>query len=224
LLSQLFLERPIKVIEDSALHRKILKRGFLATTIYSILYGIYEYFVVYNGPTLVNHLGAEINWAIMYIGVIITVALATKFSIQNTIMGLFYMAMFEDVIFWMCEWGATGLYPYPAGNWWDSYFASYRVLGGWGQAIPFWPFVPFYYLPGFSMVIIYYLIAYRSATYGRATAWFIGPLFLAIIGGTLVDDLTATYFLIFIPAVLLFYVFALTFREYLRLKEKVNIT
>ncbi len=219
-IKNFFLKRAITVEEDKSIHRRTLRNAFLAATIYSVAYGIWEYFVVYDTIRLVDILGPEINWAIMYSGLIITVALASRLSIEKTVLGLFHMAMLEDVVYWMCHWAKTQEFPYPAGNWWDSYFASYRVLGGWGQSVPFWPWVPIYYFPGFAMVITYYLLAYKGAIYGRISAWMIGPLFLAIIGGTMVDDLAATYILIFLPIGLLFYAFIITLYSYRRLENK----
>ncbi|NVM55093.1 MAG: hypothetical protein HWN66_15415 [Candidatus Helarchaeota archaeon] len=199
-LKDLFLKYGITIEKDPKNHRKTLRRGLLAALIYSIVYGIYEYFVVYHSVRLVDILGAEINWVIMYVGLITVVAIASRFSIEQIVMGLLFMAMFEDFVFWMCQWAHTGTYPYPAGNWWDSYFASFRVLGGLGKAIPFWPYVPFYYLPGFAIVTIFYLASYKGAATSRIAAWVIGPFFLAIIAGTLVvNDNVARIILIAVP-------------------------
>jgi len=254
-ISEFFLKRPINVTQDSRLNKRIVLRGFLGATIYSILYGIYEYFEVYNGIALINTLGSTFNWTIMWSGLIIatrfsikniiigliymsvlvitiavvthfsipniimglifiaiiisTVAIVIRFSTQNIIMGLFYMSVLEDFVFWLCKWGSSGIYPFPAADWWDSMFATYRVLGNWGQAINFWPYVPFYYLPSIAMLCIYYITAYKKAICGRYAAWLIGPIFLVIVGAAFLDDFTATLCLIFVPFALLAYVFAL---------------
>jgi hypothetical protein len=188
-VSDFFLKRPITIKEDREAHRKVLLRSFLATTIYAIAYGIYEYFIVKEGIGLEGLLGLppQINWIIMYIGIIALISAVTFFNIEQTINGLLYFVMFEDVIYWMCQWVHTGRYPFPAGNWWDSYFASFKVLGGLGQALPFFPYVPFYYIPGFTMVIAYYACAFYRPLTSRISAWIIGPLFLAILGGALLD-------------------------------------
>ena len=210
MLSDFFFKRPITIIKDPQVQRKKVLRGFMAATLYSVIYGIYEYFVVYNGIKLIDQLGPIVNWTIMWSGLIITVTLATRLSFEFIIMGLFYMSVLEDIIYWMCQWASTGVYPFPAGDWWDAMFASYRVLGGWGQAIPFWPYVPFYYVPSIAMLLIYYLSAYKGALYGRLVAWLVGPIFIGIILGTFVDDFAATLILIFVPFALLAYAFALT--------------
>jgi hypothetical protein len=204
-----FLKRPITVQENSLIYKKTLYRAFLATLIFSIVYGIYEYFIVYHTIRLVDILGPVLNWIIMYTSLLLTVALASRFSIEQTVLGLFFMAMFEDVVYWMCQWIDTGVYPYPAGNWWDSAFASFRVLGGLGHPISFWPYVPFYYLPGFAMVFIFYIASYKGPITSRIAAWGIGPFFLAIVAGTMVDDTTARIILIVLPLISYLYILIL---------------
>jgi len=213
-ISEFFLKYPITIIKDLRLHKKILLQGFLGATIYSIIYGIYEYFVVYHGIKLIDILGSIINWTIMWMGLIITIAIITHFNFQNIIMGLFYMSFLEDLMFWLCQWGSTGIYPFPAADWWDVIFASYRILGNWGRAVSFWPYVPFYYLPSSVMIIIYYVAAYKGAIYGRITAWLIGPFFLVIVGTAFVNDFIATLILIFGPFLFLAYAFTLTLWAY----------
>lgn len=183
-----FIKRPVMIKDDVKAHRNIILRGLIAAAIYSIAYGVYEYFVVYNGIDLMASgiLVEEINWSIMYGGIMLTMALATLFNIEQMIMGLFFMTVFEDLTFWMCQWVHLGNYPFPADNWWDSYFASFRVLGGLGQPLPFFPFVPLYYIPGFVMVIGYYCLAFYRPLTSRISFTVIGPLFLAIIGGAVV--------------------------------------
>ena len=213
-IKDLLLKRAITLQEDPAIHRRTLRNGFLAAFIYSFAYGIYEYFIVYNYPTLHNYLGSEINWLIMYTGLMITVFLASRMSIEQTVMGLFFMTMFEDFIFWMSQWIDTGLYPYPAPNWWDSTLASFEALGGLGWAIPFWPYVPFYYLPGFALVSVFYIASYKGASTSRIAAWGIGPFFLAIIAGALGTVSMARVILIALPLVSYAYIITLySFRD-----------
>lgn len=207
-IKNFFSKRAIIIDEDPESHRKTFKRGFLAATIYSILYGFYEYFIVYNYPRILDFYnvmfpgyGHVFNWVIMYAGIVITVAIATGFSVEQSIMGLMYMAMLEDVCFWIGLSIDTGTYPFPAGNWWDSTLATFRVLGGLGQAIPFWPYVPLYYIPGFAMVIVFYVSSFKGAKSSRIAAWAIGPLFLAIVIGALADDAFAIFSLIAVPSI-----------------------
>ena len=209
IIKKLFLNYPITINEDLKSHKKIFFRGFVSATIYSILYGIYEYYVAYNYIRLVDIVGVIGNWVIMYIGLLLVVGISTRFSIEQMIMGLLYMAMFEDVIFWMSKWIDTGVYPYPAGDWWDVYFASFRVLGGLGRPIPFWPYIPIYYIPGFLMVIIFYISSYIGPKSSRISAWVLGPLFLAVLAGTMVNNFAALIILITLPSVLYSYVIIL---------------
>lgn len=200
----LIRNRPIRLSSKED-HKIILKRGFFFSTLYSIAYGFYEYFIVYNYPSLIQYIGSLINWIIMYLGLIIIVAFTTRYkkqlNIEQIIMGLFYMAIFEDLIFWIGQWIDTGHYPFPAGDWWDNSFASFRILGGIGKPIPFWPFVPTYYIISFPMIILYYISSYYSPIYSRITFFLIGPLFLAILAGTLTKDFVAFLSLIIIPSV-----------------------
>ena len=93
----------------------------------------------------------------MYLGIIITVGLVTKVNIEQIIFGLFYMIMFEDVVYWIGYGIDFGIFPYPAANWWDIYLASFRVLGGFGRAVPFWP-----YFNPIDIVSLYYYIINNS--------------------------------------------------------------
>ncbi|MHA1652316.1 MAG: hypothetical protein ACTSYB_19195 [Candidatus Helarchaeota archaeon] len=200
-IKDLFLTRGISLQEDQATHRRTLRNGFLAAFSYSVGYGIYEYFLVYHNLRIIDYIGSEINWLIMYIGLLLTVALATRFCIEQMIMGLLLMAVFEDLIFWLCQWIDTGLYPFPAGNWWDLTIASFQALGGLGWAIPFWPYIPFYYIPGFAMITCFYIASYINALYSRIVAWTFGPIFVAIIAGALGTVDFARIMLIIIPLV-----------------------
>ncbi len=210
-LYDFFVLRPFDIDKNIVSHRQTLKKGFISATIYSILYGIYEYFVVYTRFSLIDTVFTpQINWLIMYLGIIITVGLVTKVNIEQIIFGLFYMIMFEDVVYWIGYGIDFGIFPYPAANWWDIYLASFRVLGGFGRAVPFWPYVPLYYFPGFGIVILYYILSYRSALLSRIMAWIIAPFFISIIAGALGNDLTATILIILIPLILYLYIIILS--------------
>jgi hypothetical protein len=208
-VKDLFLKRGLKTEEDRTRHIKVLRRSFIAAFIYSIFYGIYEYFVVYTHWKWVNIIGVELNWLIMYTGLILTVLIASRLSIENTIMGLFLMSVVEDIIYWMCQWVDTGIYPYPAPNWWDSTLASYQALGGLGWPIPFWPYVPFYYIPGFILISLFYISSYIGAKPGRIYTWLVGPFFLAIIAGALGNIGMARIILIALPLISYAYILTL---------------
>lgn len=215
-LRDFILERPLR-IQKKDKHKILVKRGFIAAFVYSLFYGFYEYFIVYHYPRLLDVLGTSLNWSIMYLGLLLTVALATrfegKFSIEQMLMGLLFMAMFEDVIYWMSQWIDTGIYPFPAGDWWDTMFASFRVLGGLGQPIPIWPYVPAYYLPGFGMAIGFYVCSYLGAKPSRIAFIIIAPLFTAVLLGTLHDEFFAIVVLIGVPLVCYLYVILLFYKN-----------
>jgi len=137
-------------------------------------------------------------------------------SIEQTVMGLFLMTVFEDFIFFMSSWVDTGIYPYPACTigvpdscWWNTSIATFKVLGNLGNPIPFWPYIPFYYIPGLAIVAIFYISSYIGAKPSRLLAWIIGPFFLAIIAGALDTVATAQIVLRDLPLIAYTYVSAL---------------
>ncbi|MFX1567178.1 MAG: hypothetical protein ACFFCV_02290 [Promethearchaeota archaeon] len=226
-LKDFLFERPITIIFDENLHKKEVLKGFIAVTIYSIVYGFYEYFIVYGLliPVLGNPFSI-INWFIMFFGILFVAALATWFSVEKSLMAWLYLTIIEDLFYWIAQWIDTGVYPFPAPDWWDTTIATFRLLGGLGQAIPFWPNIPLFYLPGFTLLIIYYIISYRSAKYGRIIAWIVGPFILAILGGALpgifglTGDLLATIILISIPVLSYSFVLSLLYRNDWKFKKK----
>ena len=133
-------------------------------------------------PSLIPEWG---NWTMMFIGLFVVVGLVTRASKELMILGLMYNFLLEDVVYWMCQWIDTGIYPYPAPNWFDSFFASFRVLGGLGTAIPFFPYIPFFYIPGFITAILFYVFHFINPKAGRFVSWIAGPLFIGVILGTI---------------------------------------
>ncbi|MFX1453024.1 MAG: hypothetical protein ACFFCM_19475 [Promethearchaeota archaeon] len=226
-IKEFILERTITVNSDNDMHKKQVQRGIIAATIFSISYGFYEYFIVYG--LLVPILGAPFsitNWFIMFFGMLFVVALTTQFSVEKSLMAWLYLTVIEDLFYWIANWIHTGVYPFPAPNWWDGTLATFRLLGGLGQAITFWPYIPFYYIPGFVSLIIYYSISYQSAKYGRILAWIVGPFTLAILGGALpgifglTSDLLVTIILIILPTLSYSFFLFLLHRNDWKFKEK----
>lgn len=187
------------VILEQIEHKRMVKRAFIAASVYSLIYGTYEHRIVYHGPRLIDIVGEMVNWPMMYIGLLITVGLATRWHREAMLFGLFWMAMFEDLVFFLNEAMLIGAYPYPAGNWWDQWFASFRVLGGLGTALPFFPFVPRYYVLGFPLAGLWFLLSHRNEKVGSRYAMVVGPIFIAIILGTLSGEGFAVFALICAP-------------------------
>lgn len=211
-ISALFFERTIQIEKDINKHKKVLYRTFIATTIYSILFGFYDYFIVSRFGLVRNDImSEEVHWSIMTIGILILIAILTRFNIQQMVFSLLYTAMLEDLMFWISQWIGTGIYPFPAPNWWDPYFASFRVLGGLGWPLPFWPYIPFYYIPGFIIVILYYISCYLGPKTSRVFAWIVGPLWLAFLGGLFVDEPTALTIFFVVPIISYSYILIILF-------------
>ncbi len=207
-LYKLFIQRPVMVEKDLYIHRRYAFRGFLAATLYSIAYGIYEYFVVYTHVHLMGTILTEwTNWSIMFGGLLIVVTIATRGRVEPMVMGLLNLGLVEDVVYWVCQWVSTGTYPFPVPAWWDANFPSFRILS-LGQPVSFPPYVPFLYFVGFPLLIAYYLAALKGASPARMIAWVVGPMFLAIMAGTFArDEIAALIILIALPASLYSYAF-----------------
>ncbi len=188
-------------VPDKEVHDKKLALCLASTTIYAVAYGIYEYFVVYKG-LMWEVFDEKTNWAIMIAGLVVVVLVSTWSNVELCVVSLLYLFLVEDLTYWMCQWVELGIYPFPATDWFDGFFASFRVLGGIGQAVPFWPYVPFFYIPGYGAMLVYYIASWRNAKAGRLVAWIIGPFFIAIVAGTLVTEEVAAWLLITIPSAL----------------------
>ncbi|MBN2150340.1 MAG: hypothetical protein JW839_02725 [Candidatus Lokiarchaeota archaeon] len=196
-----FLSRLVDVQRDFATHKKIVSRGLASSTAYAVFYGVYEYFIVYEF-LMWDVFDEEVNWAIMVAGLVVVVLASTRGNAELCVVNLLYVFLLEDLTYWFCQWAETGAYPFPAPDWFDGFFASFRVLGGIGRAVPFWPYIPLFYIPGYSAVIVYYIASWRSAKAGRVVAWIIGPIFIAIVAGTMLSEEVATLLLITIPVAL----------------------
>ncbi len=201
-----FVQRPVAVETDIRAHRRVAFRGFLAAIIYSIVYGIYEYFVVYHYTHIMGSVLTEwANWSLMFGGLLIVIAIATRGRVEAMVMGLLALGLLEDVVYWACQWMDTGIYPFPEPPWWDTNFPSFRILG-LGQPVSFPPYVPVLYFVGFPLLIVYYLAAWKGAIPARVLAWIVGPWYLALLAGTFApDELTAWVILIALPASLYTY-------------------
>ena len=81
--------------------------------------------------------------------------------------------------------------------------------------------MPFYYIPGFAVIALFYASAFVGPKPSRIVAWIFGPFFIAIIAGALDTVETARIILIVLPLVAYSYV-SLTYllRNYLPGNEK----
>ncbi|MBN2155283.1 MAG: hypothetical protein JW776_04520 [Candidatus Lokiarchaeota archaeon] len=209
-LGSWLIESPFRIETDKKKHLKTVKIGFFISFFYSIVWGIYEYYIMKSGivPNMIPQIA---HWAMMHLLLIVILAFTTKFSLEQIIMGQFFMAVFEDLMYFITLWIDTGNYPYPYYNWWDEAFASFRVLGGLGQPIPFLPYIPIYYIPGFIIIVAFYICSFSGAKSSRTAAWLIIPFYLGVLIGTMVGDLVALILLIVVPIGLYIYLGAVFF-------------
>mmetsp|Transcript_20216 Transcript_20216/g.24507 ORF Transcript_20216/g.24507 Transcript_20216/m.24507 type:complete len:121 (+) Transcript_20216:50-412(+) len=109
-LKNFVLKRPVET-DNPEVQRKYWFRAWVATIIYSVAYGQYEYWVVYNGPRFIDALHETANWSIMYILTCVIAAIASRGRIQEVFFAVIFMAMLEDVSFWIGLWIDTEEYP-----------------------------------------------------------------------------------------------------------------
>ncbi len=176
-------------------YKKDVRRGLLFAFIFATLFGIYENlwaFSIFDTPQLV-----WVHWILWWITTITIAYFATNRRWDQIVIFLLFVVNFEDVIFWMMVWIRNGSYPYPAGNWWDSTFASFRVLGNWGTATSFWPYVPRYYYVVSGLLIPYYFMVLLGGTkYGQVLAWIYLPAIIPVLIGLVTGEILFTVILI----------------------------
>lgn len=219
-----FLIKPLRVTKDIKKHRKEVLIAFLAAFSYSIGYGIFEYTVMYTNPGYVRNgiISPYVNWIIMYTSLVILMTIVTRGKIEQIILGMFFFLVFEDLVYHICYGIDIQAYPFPVYDWWDDYLASFRLLGHLGQAIPFWPYAPLYYLPGFGLIIVQYSVGLANAKGFRIVNWIVEPFILAIIVGLLWNnDLFALISIIIIPVISYSYIITLVI---LKKKGQIEIT
>ena len=218
-----FVRRPIRIENERHVHKKFFHRALIATTIYAILYGIYEYFIVYHTIGLVtnNIITSGTNWLIMCSGVVILLTILTQFRFKYIIFGLLFMLTLEDFTFWMCQWVDTGIYPFPAGTWWDNHFASFRALGGISWPLPFWPYIPFFFIPTSIIISLFYLSCSISPKTSQIYSWIVGPLWSALVVSLIVEE---SHILIFTEATALLIIFLFSIFSYIYLTTLLVIS
>ncbi|NHJ47072.1 MAG: hypothetical protein FK733_04720, partial [Asgard group archaeon] len=206
-----FVVKPLRISEDKKKHRLNVLWGFLAAFLYSIFYGMFEKLYMHSptGPIHTGKITHEINWAIMYSSVVIILALVNRGKIDQILLGLIFFLVFEDLVYFITYGIEFDFYPYPTYDWWDERLASCRVLGNLGQAIPFWPYVPLYYLPGFGVIILLYSLGFANAKAFRIANWILLPFLVSIVAGLMWTDTFAIICLIIIPVLSYCYILIL---------------
>jgi hypothetical protein len=178
-------------------YKKDVRRGLLIALLFASLFGIYENiwaFSIFDGFFL-DHV--YVHWILWWITTVTIAYFATNRRWDQILLSLLLVVNFEDVIFWMTSWIRTGNYPYPAGNWWDPIFASFRVLGNWGTATSFWPYFPRYYYVVGGMLIPYYIIVLLGGSkYGQIFAWLYLPAVIPVLVGLVSSELVFMIILI----------------------------
>jgi hypothetical protein len=170
-------------------YKKDLRRGLLIALLYATMFGFYEMFAAFSifDGFFVEHL--YLHWVLWWITTAVIAYFATNRRWDQIILSLLVVINFEDVIFWTLQGIRNREWPFPAGNWWDAYFASFRVLGNWGTATSFWPFVPRYYYVVLGILLPYYLIAsFGGPKYGQILSWIYLPAIIPVLIGTITSE------------------------------------
>ncbi len=211
-LENFFVKKPLLIPSDIKKHRKEVLISFLVAFHYSIFYGVFEYTIMYTRPGLVAKgiISPYVNWLLMYISLIILMTLVSKGRIELILLGMIFFLVFEDLIYHTCYGIDIRAYPFPVYDWWDDYLASYRVLGHLGQAVPFPPYAPLYYFPGFGIIMTQYITGFVHPKAFRIVNWIIEPFLLAIIVGLLWNnDIFAIVSLVLVPLICYSYILTL---------------
>ena len=180
---------------EPANYKKDTKRGLLVAIIYATFFGLYESLLAFDLFDGFFEENLYIHWGLWWITTVIISYIATNRRWDQIIMSLLVVINFEDLVFWIViafkRLAAEGYWanPFPAGNWWDEWFASFRVLGGWGTATSFWPFVPRYYYIVLGIGIFYYLMSILGGPkYGQIADWIILPGLLPVLIGLITSE------------------------------------
>ena len=105
-------------------------------------------------------------------------------------MNLLVVVVVEDFTFWMVEWVVEKQFPFPAVNWWDIEITPFRVLGNWGTATNFWPYIPRFYYIVLPILIVYFLISgLGGPKYHQIGDWVFLPVLIPFFIGFLMQDL-----------------------------------
>jgi hypothetical protein len=189
LLQYYLIDAHLNYSPDPVKYKKDTRRGLITALVYAILFGIYEglwAFSIFDG-FFVKHL--YLHWILWWISTIIIAYIATNRRWDQIILSLLIVVNFEDVIFWTVQGIRNNKWPFPAGDWWDTLFASFRVLGNWGTATTFWPYVPRYYYVVLGILLPYYLFAIIGGPkYGQLLSWVLLPVVIPVLIGLITSD------------------------------------
>jgi len=160
-------------------------KNICAITTYAILYGLYEYNIVYYSLRLLQYLTKYGNWFIMWF-LFFTICATLKMKRIDILYYLLWFSTIEDIIFWLCSWYRYSKYPYPVGNWYDEELPMFRLFH-LGKAVGFEPQVPLFYYISLGICMVYFIL--NQCKYHKLIKYWnyivLPPMYILIIGSLL---------------------------------------
>ena len=153
------------------------------------MFGFYEMFAafsIFDGFFVKN---LYLHWVLWWISTVIIAYFATNRRWDQIILSLLVVINFEDVVFWTLQGIKNQKWPFPAGNWWDTFLHHLEFSEIGGRQHQFWPFVPRYYYVVFGIMLPYYLFtSFKGPKYGQILAWIYFPVLIPVLIGTITSE------------------------------------
>ncbi len=154
-----FVDYHLNFNPDPKKFRKDTMIALIVSLVYATLFGIYERLWAF---TIFDEFFYEhifLHWGLWWTSTLIIAYFTTDRRWDQILMSLLVVVVVEDFTFWMVEWVVEKQFPFPAVNWWDVEITPFRVLGNWGTATNFWPYIPRFYYIVVPILLLYYLIS-----------------------------------------------------------------
>lgn len=136
--------------------RTVWFRSTIVTIIYALLYGLFELNVLYRNSVLIIYIGEIYNWLFMFIllSAILFITFGFKLTLDLYVFNLLLFAILEDATYWLCSAAIEKTDAFPVKNWFDNSFSVFTIFR-LGQSIDTFPYVPYFYIYGLVMRLIY---------------------------------------------------------------------
>jgi hypothetical protein len=169
--------------------RKDTLRALIISLIFATIFGIYERlwaFTIFN-EFFYNNI--YLHWGLWWGASLLIAYFTTNRRWSQIFVNLLVVLNFEDFVYWMVEWIVEKKFPFPAKNWWDREITPFRVLGNWGTATKFWPYIPrFYYIVGVILLSYYLMTILGGSKASQVMDWILLPVLIPFIIGFITSD------------------------------------
>ncbi len=175
---------------DPVKFRRDTRRALLVSLVFALLFGIYERLWAFSIFNEFFHENIYLHWGLWWTMTLIIAYLATNRRWDQIILNLLVVLAVEDFVFWIVEWIVERQFPFPAKNWWDVVITPFRVLGNWGTATSFWPYIPrFYYIVAVILISYFLINRLGGPKYNQIVDWIFLPVLLPFFIGFITSDL-----------------------------------